>query len=122
MSERERDRQRQSEDRDRAKKEKERKEDERGERSDDERMEEEEEREEREKKNSDLTCTRVACTCRRHCFGSFYHENTQSGTRTFHDLCCLKPLTFHNGFVFFASRSCFKHYFRFQNSFADRVW
>ena len=33
----------------------------------------EEEREKKEKK-SVLTCTRVACTCRRHSFGSFYHE------------------------------------------------
>ena len=27
---------------------------------------------------------------------------------------CSKPLTFHNGFMFFASRSCFKHFCRFQ--------
>ena len=34
-------------------------------------------------------------------FCSFSHEKTQSGTRAFHDLCCSKPLTFHNGFMFF---------------------
>ena len=34
----------------------------------------EEEREENEKTNSVLTCTRVACTCRRHSFCSFSHE------------------------------------------------
>ena len=45
---------------------------------------------------------------------SFSHEKTQSGTRALHDMCCSKPLTFHNGFMFVASRSCFKHLFRFQ--------
>ena len=48
------------------------------------------------------TCT---CTCRRHCFCSFSHEQTQSGTLTFFDVCFSKPLTFHSGFMFFASRS-----------------
>ena len=28
------------------------------------------------------------------------HAKTQSGTRTFHDVCCSKPLTFRNGFMF----------------------
>ena len=46
---------------------------ERGERRDDERREEGG-RERKEKKNSVLTCTRVACTCRRHSFCSFYFE------------------------------------------------
>ena len=31
---------------------------------------------------------------------------------TFHDVCFSKPLTFHNDFMFFASRSCFKHFSR----------
>ena len=48
-------------------------------------------------------------------FCSFFHEETQSGTRTFHDLCCSKPLTFQNGFLSFASRSCCKHFFTFQD-------
>ena len=42
------------------------------------------------------------------------HEKTQSGTLTFHDVCLSNPLTFHNCFKFFASRRCFKHFFRFQ--------
>ena len=29
----------------------------------------------------------------------------QSGTHSFHVAGCSKPLTFHNGFMFFASRS-----------------
>ena len=29
-------------------------------------------------------------------------------------VCFSKPLTFHNGFMFFASRSCFKHFSRLQ--------
>ena len=32
-------------------------------------------------------------------FCSFSHGKTQSGKRTFH-MCCSKPLTFHNGFMF----------------------
>ena len=39
---------------------------------------------------------------------------THTYTRTFHDVYSLKPLTFHNGFMFFASRGCFKHFCRFQ--------
>ena len=36
-----------------------------------------------------IYCTcRCSCTCRRHSFCSFSHEKTQSGTRTFHDICC----------------------------------
>ena len=38
------------------------------------------------------------------------HEEAQSGTRTFHDVC----LTFHNCLIIFASRCCFKHFCRFQ--------
>ena len=38
------------------------------------------------------------------------HTNTCS----FHDVYCSKPLTFHNGSCFFASRCCFKHFCRFQ--------
>ena len=34
--------------------------------------------------------------------------------RTFHDVCFSKPLTFHDGFMFFASRRCFKHFSRLQ--------
>ena len=33
-------------------------------------------------------------------FCSFSHEKPQSGTRAFHDMCCSKSLTFHNGFMF----------------------
>ena len=47
-------------------------------------------------------------------FCLFSQEKTKSGTRTFHDMCCWKLLTFHNGFMLFASRSCVKHFFRFQ--------
>ena len=45
-------------------------------------------------------------------FCSFSHEKTHSGTRAFHDVCCSKLSTFHNGFMFFDSLSCFKHFFR----------
>ena len=31
----------------------------------------------------------------------FLTKKTQFGTRTFHDVCCSWPLTFHNGFMFF---------------------
>ena len=32
----------------------------------------------------------------------------------FHDVQLKQPLTFHNGFIFFASRSCFHHFCSFQ--------
>ena len=46
---------------------------ERGERRDDARREEGGRERRKKKKYSVLTCTRVACTCRRHSFCSFYH-------------------------------------------------
>ena len=108
--------------RDRKDRERERKEDERGERRerrDDEWREKEEERERERrkrinKKNSVLTCTRGGMYTSVSLFCTFSHEKTQSGTRALHDMCCSKPLTFHNGFMILASRSCFKHLFRFQ--------
>ena len=42
------------------------------------------------------------------------YMKTQSGTLTFHDVCFSKALTFHNGFMFFASRTCFQHFSRLQ--------
>ena len=30
-----------------------------------------------------------------------FSRKMQSGIRTFHDICCSKPVTFHNGFMFF---------------------
>ena len=39
---------------------------------------------------------------------------THTYTCTFHDVCCSKPLTFHNGFMFCACRGCFKHTCIFQ--------
>ena len=47
-------------------------------------------------------------------FCSFSHKKTKSGSRAFHDLCRSQPLALHNGFMFLASRTCFKHFFRFQ--------
>ena len=41
-------------------------------------------------------------------FFAHFLVKTKSRTRAFHDVCCSKPLTIH------ASRSCFKHFFRFQ--------
>ena len=38
----------------------------------------------------------------------------EEGEVTFHDACFSKPLTFHNGFMVFASRSWFKHCTRLQ--------
>ena len=37
-------------------------------------------------------------------------------TCTFHDVYCSKPLTFHKIFMFFASRSCFKHFLQISSS------
>ena len=37
-------------------------------------------------------------------FCSFSHEKKQSRTLTVYDVCFSKPLTFNNGFMFFASR------------------
>ena len=71
-------------------------------------------REKKKEKNSVLTCIRGGMYMSVSLFCPFSHEETQSGTRAFHDMCCSKPLTFHNGFMFFASRSCFKHFFKFQ--------
>ena len=42
---------------------------------------------------------------------------TKSRTLTFHDVCFSKPWTFHNGFMFFSSRSCFKHFLDFKLHF-----
>ena len=99
-------------DRDREKTEKERgKIEERGERRDDERREKEEERE--EKKTAFSRAPGGGMYVSVSLFCSFSHKKTQSGTRAFHDMCCSKPLTFHNGFMFFACRSCFKHFCRF---------
>ena len=53
------------------------------------------------------------CVCRRH-FLLIFPEKTQSGTLSFHVAGFSKPLTFHNGFMFFASRRCFKHFSKLQ--------
>ena len=47
-------------------------------------------------------------------FARFLMKKTQSRTLTVHDVCFSKPLTFHNGFMSFASRSCFKHFLDFR--------
>ena len=77
--------------------------DEIGERRDDERRKGRRKSEKDKKKNSVLTCTRVACACRRHSFCSFsLIKKPQSRTLTFHDVCFFsKPLTFHNGVMSF---------------------
>ena len=41
-----------------------------------------------------------------------FSRKTQSRTLIFHHVRFSTPLTFHDGFMFFASRSCFKHYMK----------
>ena len=47
------------------------------------------------------------------CFAHFLLKK-RSRKLTVHDVCFAKPLTFHNGFMCFASSSCFKHFGRLQ--------
>ena len=46
-------------------------------------------------------------TCR--CNFCTFLEKTESGTRTFHDVYCSKPLTFHNGWMFHSWYMCRHH-------------
>ena len=59
-----------------------------------------------------LCCVAVGCVCvvSASLFCSFSREKRI----TFQDVRFSKPLTFHNDFMFFASRSCFKHFSRQQ--------
>ena len=44
-------------------------------------------------------------------FAHFLMTKKQSGTLTFHDVCCSKPLTFSNGFMCFCFPSLFQALF-----------
>ena len=58
-----------------------------------------------------------SCRCMYMSASLFLHifsETKRSRTRSFHDVRFSKSLTFQNGFMFLASRSCFKHFSRLQ--------
>ena len=48
-------------------------------------------------------------------------KKTPSRALTVRDVCFSKPMTFRNGFMFFVSRSCFKHFFIPQATLLLRV-
>ena len=57
-------------------------------------------REERREEEGWITLRRAVMRCAVSCCGQY--------------ICCSKLGIFHNGFMFFASRSCFKHFCRCQ--------
>ena len=62
--------------------------------------EKEEERRERRRRKKQRSHVHQKWNMSVSLFCSFSHEKLQSGTRSFHDMCCSKSLTFHNGFMF----------------------
>ena len=77
------------------------------ERKDDERRERREETEKKEEKKAFSRAPEVACSCQCHCVPLFFiRKRTLEHVRSV--MCCSKPLTFHNGFMFF----CFSYLFQ----------
>ena len=65
-----------------------------------------------------LPAPRTSCRC--HLFARF--SRRIAVWNAFHDVRRKKPLTLHNGFMFFASRSCFKQIYNFQATSLSNIY